>query len=211
MWLSGSLRWRCNTNRSGCHGLHLSGEGLAFGLECTLINAHQKLIVVIGSRDLEFNIYALHIHLGDPLNHIVVATCQSDIFHGSDFTEHVETNIVTHSAEDECQDSGTIIRCLPNGGVEILVRVDMCLDGSPAPFSQMSEAVMSEHCAPPVVQKEHLSFVIEGATNSCGNFDAVSRNVLDLMRSHVGKGLVPPGHVGVVQNNVKSDLVLSFE
>ena len=56
------------------HGLHLSGEGLAFGLECTLVNVHQKLIVVIGSRDLDFNVDALHLHLRDPLNHIVVAT-----------------------------------------------------------------------------------------------------------------------------------------
>ena len=55
----------------------------------------------------------------------------------------------------------------------------MSIDGSPAPFSKMSEAVMSEHCAPPAVQKERLFFVIEGATNSCGNFAAVSRYVLD--------------------------------
>ena len=50
------------------HGLHLSDEGLAFGLECTLINVHQKLIVVIGSRDLDFNIDALRFHLRDPLH-----------------------------------------------------------------------------------------------------------------------------------------------
>ena len=75
----------------------------------------------------------------------------------------------------------------------------------------MSKAVMSEHCAPPAVQKERLSFVIEGATNSCCNFAAVSHNVLDFMKSHVSKILVPPGHVGVVQNNAESDLVPSFE
>ena len=87
----------------------------------------------------------------------------------------------------------------------------MSLDGSPAPSSQMSEEVMSKHCAPSEVQKERLSFVIEGATNSCGNFAVVSCHVLDFVRSHVDKGLLPPGHVGVVKNNVKSDLVPSFE
>ena len=110
-------------------------EGLAFGLECTLINVYQKLIVVIGSRDLEFNIDAIHLHLRYPLNHIVVATCQGDIFHGGDFAEHIDANVGTHSVEDECQDGGTIISCLPIGGVEILVRVNMSLDGSPYPFS----------------------------------------------------------------------------
>ena len=193
------------------HGLYISGEGLAFGLECTLINVHQKLIVVIGSRDLEFNIDALHLHLRDPIDHIVVATFQGDIFHGGDLAEHVDVNVGTHIAEDECQDGGTIISCLPSDGVGILVRVDMSLDGLPPPFSQMSEAVMIDHCAPPAVQKERLSFVIEGATNSCCNFVAVSRHVLDFMRSHISKGLVSPGHVVVVQNNVESDLVPSFE
>ena len=192
-------------------GFHLTGEGLAFGLKGTLINVHQELIVVIGSRDLEFNIDALHLYLRDPLNHIVVATCQGDIFHESDFTEYLDMNVGTHSAEDGCQDSGTIISCLPSSGIEIIVRINMIIDGSPAPFSQMSEAVMSKNCAPPEVQKERLSFVIEGATNSCGNFATVSRHVLDFVRSHVGKGLVPPGHVGVVQKNVKSNLVPIFE
>ena len=125
------------------HGLHLSGEGLTFGLERTLINIHQKLIFVIGSRDIHLSIDALHLHLRDPLNHIVFATCQSDIFHGSYFTEHIDANVETHSAEDECQDGGTIISCLPSGGIEIIVRVNMSIDGSPAPFSQMSKAVMS--------------------------------------------------------------------
>ena len=198
------------------HGLHLSGEGLAFGLECTLINVHQELVVFIGSRDLEFNIDALHIHLRDPLNHIIVATCQGDIFHGSNFTEHVGTNVEAHSEEDKCQDCGTIISYLPSGGIDTLVRINMSLDGSPAPFSKMSEAVMSEavmseHCAPPAYQKERRSFVIESATKSCCKFSAVSRHVLDFLGSHVSKGLVSPGHVGVVQNNVKSDLVPSFE
>ena len=84
------------------HGLHhLSGEGLVFSLDCTLIYIHQKLVVVVGSRDLEFDVDALHLHLRDPLEHIVVATCQGDIFHGSDFTEHVDTDVGKHGEKDE--------------------------------------------------------------------------------------------------------------
>ena len=111
------------------HGLHLSGEGLSFGLECTLIDVHQELVVVVGSRYIEFNVDALHFHLRDPLYHIVVATCQGDIFHGSDFTEHVDTDVGTNSVKDECQDGGTIISCLPSVVIEILVIINMSIDG----------------------------------------------------------------------------------
>ena len=92
--------------------------------------------------------------------------------------------------------------CIPSGCIEILIRINMSLDGSPAPFSQMSKAVMIKHCAPPAVQKERLSFVIESATNSCRKFAAGSSHVLDLMKSHIRKGLLPSDHVGVVQKNV---------
>ena len=82
-----------------------------------LIDIHQKLVVVVGSMDLIFDVDALHLHMRDPLDHIVVATCQGDIFNGSDFTEHVDTDVDTdvgtHGAKDECQDSGKIIICLP--------------------------------------------------------------------------------------------------
>ena len=193
------------------HGLHSSGEGLTLGLECTLTNFHQELVVVIGSMDLEFNVDALHLLLRDPLDHIVAATFQGDIFHGSNFMEHVDMDVGTHSAKDECQDGGNIISCLPSGGIEILRRINMSLDGSPTPFSLISKTVMINHCAPTVVQTERLSFVVEGETNSCGTFAVVSRHVMDLLRSHVGKGLVPPGNVGVVQDNVKSNLVPSFK
>ena len=172
-----------------------------------LIDIHQKLVVVVGSMDLIFDVDALHLHLRDPLDHIVVATCQGDIFHGSNFTEHVDTDVGTHSAKDEFQDGSY----LPCGGIEVLVRFKISLDGLPSPLGQMSKAVMIKHCTPPAVQKERLPFVIESATNSCGNFSAVSRHVLDFVRIHVGKVLVPPGHVGIVYNHVKSDLVPTFE
>ena len=108
-----------------------------------MIDIHQKLVFVVGSRDLEFDVDALHLHLRDPLDHIVVATCKGDIFHGRYFTEHVDTDVGTHGAKDECQDIGNIIICLPCGGIEVLVRINISFDGSPSPFSQINEAVMS--------------------------------------------------------------------
>ena len=118
--------------------MEFGGESLAFGFKRALINVHQELVFIVRAWDLELDADTLHLHAGDPFDHVVVAVRQFDFFDRCDLAEDVDANIGSYRSKNKSQDCGTIVGGLTGSFVEVLLFVNMSLDREAACFGQVS-------------------------------------------------------------------------